>query len=326
MSNNPISTCDLLYSDPGGMNDYGPNQTYTQVITSSIPNDRLEVNFLDFSLADGDTLWIYNGDNTNAPLIGISNSITGYAAKPFCTDDNPLGITYPSGTTGNTNDYLPSPGCLYFTPGPAWYFMRINDPGDLLIYISQTSIATGAGLDVDFACWGPFYANNQNDFMQRWCCGEYNLYDANTPSHRPADGNHTNDMGVYPVSNLVDCSYYSHSTEWAFIPNAQTGQFYILLITNYSEQPGEIFFNSVPKYSTATTDCSLLGSLSTSSHLCEGDPIVLNSNNNQPGITHTWNGPNGFTSTYPNLVIPNATPANSGTYYLTLPINQETLC
>lgn len=318
MSNNPISTCDLLYSDPGGMNDYGPNQTYTQVITSSIPNDRLEVNFLDFSLADGDTLWIYNGDNTNAPLIGISNSITGYAAKPFCTDDNPLGITYPSGTTGNTNDYLPSPGCLYFTPGPAWYFMRINDPGDLLIYISQTSIATGAGLDVDFACWGPFYANNQNDFMQRWCCGEYNLYDANTPSHRPADGNHTNDMGVYPVSNLVDCSYYSHSTEWAFIPNAQTGQFYILLITNYSEQPGEIFFNSVPKYSTATTDCSLLGSLSTSSHLCEGDPIVLNSNNNQPGITHTWNGPNGFTSTYPNLVIPNATPANSGTYYLTL--------
>ncbi|HQQ21076.1 MAG TPA: hypothetical protein PK471_04130, partial [Bacteroidales bacterium] len=40
MSNTSINTCDLLYSDPGGMDDYSPNQIFTQVITSSTPNNR----------------------------------------------------------------------------------------------------------------------------------------------------------------------------------------------------------------------------------------------------------------------------------------------
>ncbi|HQQ21668.1 MAG TPA: CUB domain-containing protein, partial [Bacteroidales bacterium] len=312
MSNTPVTTCNLLYSDPGGMDNYSPNQTFTQVITSSTTNNRLEVRFLDFNLEDGDTLWIYNGNSINAPLIGVfgiyvdpftftssgssltfrfksdnniesagwlaqiqcrsctpiatttgspcqpdPNSSTGYAAKPFCTDENPYGITYPSGTSGNTTAYITAPGCLGSTPAPAWYFMRINEPGDLLIFISQTS-ASGYGLDVDFACWGPFYADNQNDFMQRWCCGEYIFYDGYIPSHRPLNGNHTNSMGGYPVSNLIDCSYHWESTEWAFIPNAQEGQYYILLITNYSRSPGVISFNTVPQYTTGSTDCSLL--------------------------------------------------------------------
>jgi len=372
MSNTPITTCNLLYSDPGGMDDYSPYQTFTQVITSSTTNNRLEVRFLDFNLEDGDTLWIYNGNSINAPLIGVfgiyvdpftftssgssltfrfksdnniesagwlaqiqcrsctpiatttgspcqpdPNSSTGYAAKPFCTDENPYGIEYPSGTSGNTTAYITAPGCLGSTPAPAWYFMRINEPGDLLIFISQTS-ASGYGLDVDFACWGPFYADNQNDFMQRWCCGEYIFYDGYIPSHRPLNGNHTNSMGGYPVSNLIDCSYHWESTEWAFIPNAQEGQYYILLITNYSRSPGVISFNTVPQYTTGSTDCSLLASINSSGDICEGESIHLNSNNNQPNITHSWNGPNGFTSSYSNPIIPNATSANSGTYYLTV--------
>ncbi|HNY62710.1 MAG TPA: gliding motility-associated C-terminal domain-containing protein [Bacteroidales bacterium] len=372
MSNTSINTCDLLYSDPGGMDDYSPNQIFTQVITSSTPNNRLEVHFLEFDLANGDTLWIYNGNGTNAPLIGIfgafvspfnftssgssltfkfksdnsvesagwlaqilcrsctpvsistgspcqpdPNSITGYAAKPFCTDENPYGIEYPSGTSGNTNSYISAPACLWSTPAPAWYFMRISDPGDILIFISQTS-SYGSGLDVDFACWGPFYADNQQDFMQRWCCGEYILHNGYVPSHRPPNGDHTNDMGGYPVSNLIDCSYRADATEWAFIPNAQTGQYYILLITNYSQQAGTILFNTVPQFTTGSTDCSLLASVTSNGQICEGETIHLYSNNNQPNITHSWNGPNGFTSTLTNPVITNATPANSGTYYLTI--------
>ena len=372
MSNTSINTCDLLYSDPGGMGDYSPNQTFTQVITSSTPNNRLEFHFLEFDLANGDTLWIYNGNGTNAPLIGIfgafvspfnftssgssltfkfksdnsvesagwlaqilcrsctpvsistgspcqpdPNSITGYAAKPFCTDENPYGIEYPSGTSGSTSSYISAPACLGATPAPAWYFMRISDPGDILVYISQTS-TYGGGLDVDFACWGPFYADNQQDFMQRWCCGEYILHDGYVPSHRPPNGDHTNDMGGYPVSNLIDCSYRADATEWAFIPNAQTGQYYILLITNYSQQPGTISFNTVSQFTTGSTDCSLLASVTSNGQVCEGGTIQLYSNNNQPNITYTWNGPNGFTSTLTNPVITNATPANSGTYYLTI--------
>ena len=71
---------------------------------------------------------------------------------PFCTDENPYGITYKSGTTG----YAAFPtsenvGCLGSTPAPVWYYMQIDQPGDLLIYIEQYSRVGHVPIDVDFA-------------------------------------------------------------------------------------------------------------------------------------------------------------------------------
>jgi len=252
------------------------------------------------------------------------NNSTGFAASPFCTDVNPYGITFPSATTGNGNVYLSTPvGCLTSVPRPAWYFMQINNPGDMLINITQTSNA-GNSTDVDFACWGPFYADNQADFMQRWCCGEFDLYTASGSTHRPTNGIHTNDMGGYPINNLIDCSYAAGSPEWCFIPNAQTGQFYILLLTNYSGAAGTISFNTVPQYTTATTDCSLLATVSNNGPLCEGGTIQLTCNNPQPGATYTWTGPNGFTSNLQNPTINNITSINSGSYSLVISVNNLT--
>ena len=226
MSNTPISTCDLLYSDPGGMSDYGNNHNLTQTITAStLINTHLVIDFMELSIGLGDTLWMYDGPNTTSSLIGFYTNITypflfsamgtsitfrfksdnsstssgwlahvycsicepvsfllgspchpnpqsntGYAARPFCTDVNPDGITFPSATSGNGNVFLTTPvGCLDLVPNPAWYFMQINSPGNMLIHIVQTGMGN---MDVDFACWGPFYANNQADFMDRLCYGE----------------------------------------------------------------------------------------------------------------------------------------------------------
>ena len=74
---------------------------------------------------------------------------------PFCTEDNPYGITYNTATSGSADDFLGPYGyaCLYSYPAPAYYYLRISTPGDLLIFISQTSVNDGMGLDVDFACW-----------------------------------------------------------------------------------------------------------------------------------------------------------------------------
>ncbi|MBP5664633.1 MAG: gliding motility-associated C-terminal domain-containing protein [Bacteroidales bacterium] len=244
------------------------------------------------------------------------------AASPFCTDENPYGITYPSGTGSNSaSPFLGQSdiSCLFTTPRPAWYYMQISTPGDLLIYIQQTS-TTGAGLDVDFACWGPFEAANQTDFVDNLCCGVYNLNDISHGSHRPTDGVHQGNMGGYPDGNVVDCSYSAQSTEWCFIPNAQQGQWYLLLITNYNGGAGTITFSPVSAYSNATTNCSLLAPMTYNSPLCEGDTMVLTCENPQSGATYHWSGPGGWTATtsVPTVSIPNVTVAQTGQYSLQL--------
>ena len=246
------------------------------------------------------------------------------AASPFCTDENPYGVTYPSGTGSNSaSPFLGQSdiSCLSTTPRPAWYYMQISTPGDLLIYIQQTSTA-GTGLDVDFACWGPFEAANQSDFVDNLCCGVYNLNDISHGNHRPTNGVHQGDMGGYPDGNVVDCSYSGQSTEWCFIPNAQQGQWYLLLITNYNGGAGTITFSPVSAYSNATTNCSLLAPMTYNSPLCEGDTMVLTCENPQPGATYHWSGPGGWTATttVPTVSIPNVTVNQSGQYTLQITI------
>lgn len=244
------------------------------------------------------------------------------AASPFCTDENPYGVTYPSGTGSNSaSPFLGQSdiSCLSTTPRPAWYYMQISAPGNLLIYIQQTS-TTGGGLDVDFACWGPFEATSQDDFVDNLCCGVYTLNDISHGSHRPTNGDHTNNMGGYPDGNVVDCSYSAQSTEWCYIPNAQPGQWYLLLITNFNGGAGTITFSPVAGSSNATTNCSLLAPISYNEPLCVGDTMVLTCENPQAGATYHWSGPGGWTATttVPSVSIPNVTTANTGVYHLQL--------
>ncbi len=176
---------------------------------------------------------------------------------PFCTDENPYGITYKSGTTGfaafpKSNDV----GCLGSTPGPIWYYMQIDQPGDLLIYIEQYSRIGHVPIDVDFACWGPFQAESKRDFLKK-LKDSYQLEVGKRPNHRPINGDHSHDLGGYPYHNLVDCSYDPAGTEWCFIPNAKSGEWYLLMITNYSQKPGNIHFERVNDKSTATTRCDV---------------------------------------------------------------------
>lgn len=54
--------------------------------------------------------------------------------------------------------------------------------------------------------------------------------------------------------------------------------------------------------------------------ICEGDDIELNSTS-VPGGTYSWTGPNGFSSGNQNPTINNATPAEDGTYSLTVTVS-----
>lgn len=171
-------------------------------------------------------------------------------AMPFCTGTN---YTFPNSTG------VPSLGnvaCLGSTPNPVWYYMQVANPGNINITMQQTN-SNGGGLDVDFAAWGPF------------------------PSLAAGCGN------PFPPGTPVSCSYSTAFIETAVINNAPAGAFYILLITNFSNQPGTITFSQTG--GVGSTNCNILSNASNNGPICLGQSVTLTANVvNASNFTLTW--------------------------------------
>ena len=248
------------------------------------------------------------------PLVMLGQSPCDFdGIHPFCTDDNPMGITYPSGV-GNQSaaTFLgsSSAGCLGSTPRAAWYYMQIAQPGNMTIHMSQTSG------DVDFACWGPFPTYDVTTFLTNLCNGTYTLY--------TGSGSNNHSGGSWPQGGgstipMTDCCYCTAAQEDCHINNAQTGQIYLLLITNYVGTAGTISFNATSS-STATTDCNILAQIEDNAPICEGQTLMLSypETGNLPNMSYTWISPDGYvaTTTVPNFDRANATTAMGGRYKL----------
>ncbi|MFN8116971.1 MAG: gliding motility-associated C-terminal domain-containing protein [Bacteroidia bacterium] len=198
-------------------------------------------------------------------------------AAPFCAN-NTSGTTFPAGTNTSAaagTDY----GCLFTTPNPAWYFFQVSQNGSIVISIS----GTGGG-DVDFVCWGPFSSQAQ-------ACG--GLTNNCSPNCLSNVGN----PGFYPSGNMIDCSYDSSPTETCTINNAISGQYYQLLITNYSNQAQNINFNQ--SGGTGSTNCGLIAPV-TSATVCSGQTATITANTNLTNPTYVWS-PGGMTT--PTIVV-----------------------
>ncbi len=202
-----------------------------------------------------------------------AQGLTCAESDPFCTGTI---YNFPAGTSGDAESG-PFYDCLSTQPAPAWYHMKIGNPGPITIYMYSTPL-----VDIDFVCWGPF-----------------------PDPFGPCSGGLTS-------SKVVDCSYSIYPQEWCDIPNGQTGEYYILLITNYSEDPCNITFSQTA--GAGSTDCSILPPLVTSdSPLCVGETLHLNAET-IANATYAWTGPAGFSSTEQNPVIPNVTLDHAGDY------------
>ena len=141
-------------------------------------------------------------------------------AYPFCTDEGMY--EFPAGVNAGSGEPGPDYDCLYTTPNPAWYYMKMADPGDMDIYMYSTP-----SVDIDFCCWGPF-----------------------ADPISPCPNGLTSDK-------VVSCSYSANPTEHCMIPaTAQTGEYYILVITNYSNQTCNINFSKVA--GSGSTDCTII--------------------------------------------------------------------
>lgn len=227
-------------------------------------------------------------------------------AEPFCTSDTYDFPALNSGYSWSGPDY----GCLGSSPTNKhsfWYYMRIGVAGNITILIE-------ASFDVDFALWGPF--DNQTD-----PCpleeGETGLLTAGCDDCP----NNTSSTANYPYGNLHDCSFDARHYEYAHVVNGQVGQYFILLITNYSGSSGNITFQ---KYAgDGETDCGIMpGIVSNTGPYCEGETIQLNVNE-QPNATYTWTGPDGWTSTLQNPTRPNCTMNMAGEYSCTTTVGTQ---
>ena len=205
-------------------------------------------------------------------------------AAPFCTEET---YTFPLSVDAPSAETGPDYDCLGSQPNPVWYFLRINCDGTLDFHLF-------AGSDLDFIIWGPF--------TEVVC-----------------------DYAQLQSGNVVDCSFSATNDEWPTIPNATVGEYYMFLITNYANTTQD--FTLEQTGGVGCTDCSILfPGADNNGPLCTGQTLELYNTNddlaNDPDITIYWTGPNGFTSSDLNPVIPNIDLSYAGVYTLTAYNNQ----
>ena len=236
------------------------------------------------------------------PQLLFAQSPNCIGAEPFCTGTT---ATF-AASTNTTAPVGPYYDCLFTQPNPAFYYLQIYQPGNLTINMFSTPL-----VDIDFICWGPF-------------TDPTTMCDSLTAAY------------------VEDCSYSTAPIEDCDIMNAVTGQFYVLLITNFSNKPCNIDFSQTS--GTGTTDCCILGDAGQDNNFtaCNSDPsFILESElNGAPAsggtwydnswniISNTFNPVNGTSGIYSYVVQSTPTPGSSvpcpdDTSFLTISINPD---
>lgn len=165
-------------------------------------------------------------------------------AQPFCSDQS---YTFPA-STNTTAQNGPDYSCLSTQPNPAWYYLQIGTAGNIDITLTNSQ-----NEDIDFTCWGPFSSPTAP-------CVAQLTYDDGNPGlfQGPCGsaGGLLNPVSNYPCGNTVDCSYDPQAVEVVNIPNAQVGDYYILMITNFSGNATDITAQQTG--GNGSTDCSIV--------------------------------------------------------------------
>ncbi|WP_162126508.1 T9SS-dependent choice-of-anchor J family protein [Flavobacterium phycosphaerae] len=171
-----------------------------------------------YNLTIGNTYYLRVYSNASTPQNVTFNLCV--ATIPNCSSAIPLcGLTNYQNMTGVSS--IGAKGCLTTTPNPSFFSLRVGSTGPIHLLLTQSSFSssTTGNLDVDYAAWGPFPS-------QSVAC------DAISSGQDPG-------IGV-PVTQQTGCSFSPNSVENLNIENAVVGQYYIILITNYSDDHGYI--------------------------------------------------------------------------------------
>ena len=114
----------------------------------------------------------------------------------------PLPVGFENAETG------PDYNCLLIQSNPSWFFVKMDEPGDVIININ---VESNDFYDVDFCCWGPFNALPESS-------------------------------AALTQDKVVDCSYNPEPATCTIPSEAQTGEYYVMVVTNYANLPGDLTF------------------------------------------------------------------------------------
>jgi hypothetical protein len=121
MSNNTMSSCQAVFVDQGGYENYPNNTKSTMTFSPSTPGSKLRVTFSAFDLESNyDYLIVYDGANINAPFIG---KYSGTSLPPAITATNAAGqltFFFVSDEIINKSGWVATLSCIGgATPTPA---------------------------------------------------------------------------------------------------------------------------------------------------------------------------------------------------------------
>jgi Secretion system C-terminal sorting domain len=178
-----------------------------------------------------------------APFLGFGQGATCATADPFCSGSV---MTFPAQTNNGTAPGGNNYGCLSTVPNPVWYYMQIDNPGNMTIDLTNNGSCTSSGCDEDFAIWGPY------------------------PNIAAAQSN----CGSLPFP--YDCSYDPSAEETITITGASSGDVFLLMITNYSNSANDVSFTNTS--GSATTNCGIVlpVELTNFTGICNGSNMELN--------------------------------------------------
>jgi gliding motility-associated-like protein len=170
-------------------------------------------------------------------------------AEPICSSAE---FSFANTSDGSSAEVGPDYGCLLTQPNPAWFFLQIGQSGNIDLIIEQSTTLGGSpNIDVDFILYGPFT----------------NTVDACNTS--------------LTAANTIDCSYSPNGIETANILNAVSGQFYLLLVTNFSGAAGFISISQLT--GDGSTNCAILENYKA----CEGDAFTLDATTPN-AVNYNW--------------------------------------
>jgi gliding motility-associated-like protein len=170
------------------------------------------------------------------------SSNTCQTARALCDNITP----YPANITGANAPSGNNYDCLGSQPDPAWFYFTIASSGSI-----QMSLRNSAVVDVDFILWGPF------------------------PSQAAAFAQCGNMGQGGQGSSVVDCSFDPQAFESVDIPNAVAGQVYVLMITNYSGRPTNIF--TLPNTGSGSIACPCdINTDHTLTNVANNDGVLIN--------------------------------------------------
>ena len=167
-------------------------------------------------------------------FLSLLNIGIGYSQVPNCTNAIQFCLSAPYFFTNVTNQASYGAGgiygCLGSTPNAKLFYLQATTAGTIVFTINQNNLS-GVAIDVDYVCWGPFSSPTE-------ACDSIS------------------------ATKIVSCSYSGAASETCTITNAIVGQYYYLLCTNFSNQPGTITFTQTGSgggASQCTSSCAVSG-------------------------------------------------------------------